>query len=492
MCDDGIGCSFRISFHFFQKRVKIILHYVEDQYGILHFLLERVKALESTDLLKGSIWKSILIFSLPLLVGNLFQQLYNTVDSYVVGNYVSSHALAAVGQSTSIINMLVGFFMGLSTGAGVVIAQYFGAKETKKMQDSIHTSLALTLVLCVLFTILGIALSKPILVMIGSPKEVLPLAVIYLQIYFAGVSFSLIYNMGAGILRALGDSKNPLIYLVVSSLVNIVLDFVFVIYFHLGVAGVGIATTLAQLVSAILVMHELMHTDKEYKVYISKIRFSKPILSRIISIGIPAALQNSIVSFSNVIVQSYISKFGSAAVAGYSTTTKLDGFLQLPIQSFSMAITTFVGQNLGKGRVDRAKQGVRTSLAMAMTVTVALSAVVITVAPSLVLFFNSKPEVISYGTLFLRRLTPFYVLCCFNQVYAGALRGAGNSRAPMIIMLCSFVLFRQCYLYIMSNFLSNTVLPIALGYPAGWLVCSVLTGLYYKKVHLGKAVVVEK
>ena len=199
MCNDGIGCNFRISFHFFQKRVKIILHYVEDQYGILHFLLGRVKALESTDLLKGSIWKSILIFSLPLLVGNLFQQLYNTVDSYVVGNFVSSHALAAVGQSTSIINMLVGFFMGLSTGAGVVIAQYFGAKETKKMQDSIHTSLALTLVLCVLFTILGIALSKPILVMIGSPKEVLPLAVIYLQIYFAGVSFSLIYNMGAGI-----------------------------------------------------------------------------------------------------------------------------------------------------------------------------------------------------------------------------------------------------------------------------------------------------
>ena len=195
--------------------------------------------MESTDLLKGSIWKSILIFSLPLLVGNLFQQLYNTVDSYVVGNFVSSHALAAVGQSTSIINMLVGFFMGLSTGAGVVIAQYFGAKEIKKMQDSIHTSLALTLVLCVLFTFLGIILARPILDMIGSPREVLPLAVTYLQIYFAGVSFALIYNMGAGILRALGDSKNPLIYLVVSSLVNIVLDFIFVIYFDLGVAGVG-------------------------------------------------------------------------------------------------------------------------------------------------------------------------------------------------------------------------------------------------------------
>ena len=419
-----------------------------------------MKALENTDLLKGSIWKSILIFSLPLLVGNLFQQLYNTVDSYVVGNFVSSHALAAVGQSTSIINMLVGFFMGLSTGVGVVIAQYFGAKETKKMQDSIHTSLALTLVLCVLFTILGIALSKPILVMIGSPKEVLPLAVIYLQIYFAGVSFSLIYNMGAGILRALGDSKNPLIYLVVSSLVNIVLDFVFVIYFHLGVAGVGIATTLAQLVSAILVMHELMHTDKEYKVYISKIRFSKPILSRIISIGIPAALQNSIVSFSNVIVQSYISKFGSAAVAGYSTTTKLDGFLQLPIQSFSMAITTFVGQNYGAQNYKRVRKGLYTT------------------GEFLVGLFSQDKDVIVAGVTMISVFAPGYIFLPLSHITAGALRGVGLSKVPMYSMILCFVILRQVYLFVATQF-SSELITVFLGWPLTWIVNAALLIGYY-------------
>ena len=440
MCDDGIGCNFRISFQFFQKRVKIILHYVEDQYGILHFLLGRVKALESTDLLKGSIWKSILIFSLPLLVGNLFQQLYNTVDSYVVGNFVSSHALAAVGQSTSIINMLVGFFMGLSTGAGVVIAQYFGAKETKKMQDSIHTSLALTLVLCVLFTILGIALSKPILVMIGSPKEVLPLAVIYLQIYFAGVSFSLIYNMGAGILRALGDSKNPLIYLVVSSLVNIVLDFVFVIYFHLGVAGVGIATTLAQLVSAILVMHELMHTDKEYKVYISK--------------------------------------FGSAAVAGYSTTTKLDGFLQLPIQSFSMAITTFVGQNYGAQNYKRVRKGLYTTLLMCEII-IALGAFLIyTNGEFLVGLFSQDKDVIVAGVTMISVFAPGYIFLPLSHITAGALRGVGLSKVPMYSMILCFVILRQVYLFVATQF-SSELITVFLGWPLTWIVNAALLMGYY-------------
>ena len=434
--------------------------------------------MENTDLLKGSIAKSVLIFSLPLLVGNLFQQLYNTVDSYVVGNFVSSHALAAVGQSTSIINMLVGFFMGLATGAGVVIAQYYGAKETKNMQDSIHTSLALTIVLCIVFTILGIALSKPILIMIGSPKEVLPLATIYLRIYFAGVSFALIYNMGAGILRALGDSKNPLIYLVVSSLVNIVLDFVFVLYFGLGVAGVGIATTLAQLVSAILVMHELMHTDQDYKVYIHKIRFSKHILSRIISIGIPAALQNSIVSFSNVIVQSYISKFGSAAVAGYSTTTKLDGFLQLPVQSFSMAITTFVGQNYGAKNYRRVRKGLYITLLMCEVV-VGLSAFVLyTNADFLVGLFSKDKDVIIAGVTMISVFAPAYIFLPICHIIAGALRGVGLSKVPMYSMILCFVILRQIYLAVATQF-SSALITVFLGWPITWIINAALLFMYY-------------
>ncbi len=434
--------------------------------------------LKNTDLLKGSIWKSILIFSLPLLVGNLFQQLYNTVDSYVVGNYVSSHALAAVGQSTSIINMLVGFFMGLATGAGVVIAQYYGAKETKRMQDAIHTSLALTFVLCIVFTVLGIFLARPILEMIDSPKEVLPLATLYLQIYFGGVSFSLIYNMASGILRALGDSKNPLIYLVISSLVNIVLDFVFVLYFDLGVAGVGIATTLAQLVSAILVMYQLMHTDQDYKVYLHKIRFEKCILKRIVTIGIPAALQNSIVSFSNVIVQSYISKFGSAAVAGYSTTTKLDGFLQLPIQSFSMAITTFVGQNYGAQNYKRVRKGLYTTLLMCEIVIVIGAFLIYTNGDFLVGLFSQDKDVIIAGVTMISVFAPGYIFLPLSHVTAGALRGVGLSKIPMYSMILCFVILRQIYLFVATQF-SSELITVFLGWPLTWIVNAALLMLYY-------------
>ena len=324
---------------------------------------------ESTDLINGKIWKAILWFSIPMLVGNLFQQLYNTVDSYVVGNFVSSGALAAVGQSTPIINTLVGFFTGLATGAGVVIAQYFGGNHLNKMKKAIHTSIALTLILCVLFTILGIGLSKQILILIGSPGSVMAPASLYLRIYFGGISFVCIYNMGSGILRAVGDSKTPLYYLIVASIINIILDFVFVLYFHMGVAGAGWATFIAQGISALLVMIKLVFSKEIYKVEFKDISIDMPILKKIIEIGIPTALQQSIVSFSNVIVQSYINTFGANAVAGYTSYVKIDGFLQLPIQSFAMAITTFTGQNIGAHAIDRVKKGLRTTMAMTFGVT---------------------------------------------------------------------------------------------------------------------------
>ena len=290
---------------------------------------------ESTDLINGKIWKAILWFSIPMLVGNLFQQLYNTVDSYVVGNFVSSGALAAVGQSTPIINTLVGFFTGLATGAGVVIAQYFGGNHLNKMKKAIHTSIALTLILCVLFTILGIGLSKQILILIGSPGSVMAPASLYLRIYFGGISSVCIYNMGSGILRAVGDSKTSLYYLIVASIINIILDFVFVLYFHMGVAGAGWATFIAQGISALLVMIKLVFSKEIYKVEFKDISIDMPILKKIIEIGIPTALQQSIVSFSNVIVQSYINTFGANAVAGYTSYVKIDGFLQLPKTSCS-------------------------------------------------------------------------------------------------------------------------------------------------------------
>ena len=371
---------------------------------------------ESTDLINGKIWKAILWFSIPMLVGNLFQQLYNTVDSYVVGNFVSSGALAAVGQSTPIINTLVGFFTGLATGAGVVIAQYFGGNHLNKMKKAIHTSIALTLILCVLFTILGIGLSKQILILIGSPDSVMAPASLYLRIYFGGISFVCIYNMGSGILRAVGDSKTPLYYLIVASIINIILDFVFVLYFHMGVAGAGWATFIAQGISALLVMIKLVFSKEIYKVEFKDISIDMPILKKIIEIGVPTALQQSIVSFSNVIVQSYINTFGANAVAGYTSYVKIDGFLQLPIQSFAMAITTFTGQNIGAHAIDRVKKGLRTTMAMTFGVTTIGVLIIYIFGEQLVGIFSSDPEVIKYGYLMARIFAAGYLTLPVIQI----------------------------------------------------------------------------
>ena len=427
---------------------------------------------ESTDLINGKIWKAILWFSIPMLVGNLFQQLYNTVDSYVVGNFVSSGALAAVGQSTPIINTLVGFFTGLATGAGVVIAQYFGGNHLNKMKKAIHTSIALTLILCVLFTILGIGLSKQILILIGSPDSVMAPASLYLRIYFGGISFVCIYNMGSGILRAVGDSKTPLYYLIVASIINIILDFVFVLYFHMGVAGAGWATFIAQGISALLVMIKLVFSKEIYKVEFKDISIDMPILKKIIEIGIPTALQQSIVSFSNVIVQSYINSFGANAVAGYTSYVKIDGFLQLPIQSFAMAITTFTGQNIGAHAIDRVKKGLRTTMAMTFGVTTMGVLIIYIFGEQLVGIFSSDPEVIKYGYLMARIFAAGYLTLPVIQIISGALRGVGLSNIPMYFMVGTFVFLRQIYLAIAVPLTHNIGIVFA-GWPVTWVICMI-------------------
>ena len=437
---------------------------------------------ESTDLIHGKIWKAILWFSIPMLVGNLFQQLYNTVDSYVVGNFVSSGALAAVGQSTPIINTLVGFFTGLATGAGVVIAQYFGGNHLNKMKKAIHTSIALTLILCALFTILGIGLSRQILILIGSPDSVMAPAALYLRIYFGGISFVCIYNMGSGILRAVGDSKTPLYYLIIASIINIILDFVFVLYFHMGVAGAGWATFIAQGISALLVIIKLVFSKEIYKVEIKEISIDKPILKKIIEIGIPTALQQSIVSFSNVIVQSYINTFGANAVAGYTSYIKIDGFLQLPIQSFAMAITTFTGQNIGAHAIDRVKKGLRTTMAMTFGITLIGVTLVYLFGEQLVGIFSSDPEVIKYGYLMARIFAAGYLTLPVIHIISGALRGVGLSNIPMYFMVGTFVFLRQIYLAIAVPLTHNIGIVFA-GWPVTWIVCMIGLLFYYFRVH---------
>ena len=347
------------------------------------------------------------------------------------------------------------------------------------------------MILCVAFTVIGLLLIQPMLRLMKTPVEVLPESTAYLTIYFAGMSGLMIYNMGSGILRAVGDSTRPFYFLVVSAVLNIVLDLVFVIAFDMGVRGVGFATIIAQGVSALLISLSLLHSESCVRLRVRDLRINGKMLRKVIRVGIPAGLQMAITGFSNVFVQSYINHFGADCMSGWTAYSKIDQLLILPMQSVGLASTTFVGQNLGQSKVDRAKQGIRTALLMAVAVTFCVMIPVIVFAPQLVAFFNDKPEVIGYGTLLLRYISPFYLVCCINQVYAGALRGSGNSRVPMVIMLVSFVLFRQCYLYVMANFVSNEVVPIVLGYPAGWVLCSLITLVYYKRTKIEKFSVIE-
>lgn len=444
-----------------------------------------------TDMTEGSILRHLIAFAFPLLIGNIFQMLYNMVDTWVVGNYVeNTAAFDAVGSVGPMINMLIGFFSGLASGAGVVISQYFGAGKEDRVRDTVHTAISITAIMSVLFTVLGICLIPTFLTISNTPAHVAPESTTYLTIYFAGITGLLLYNMGAGILRAVGDSTKPFLFLVVSAVINTVLDLWFVIGLDLGVAGVAYATIIAQAVSAVLVMIALIRTRSCVRFSIRSLCIKGDILKKIFRVGLPAAIQMAITSFSNIFVQSYINGIDNgAAMGGWTAYGKIDQVLLLPMQSLALASTTFLGQNLGKGQVDRAKAGLRMALLMSVICAVALMIPVMIFAPYLVAFFSEAS--VAYGTIFLRWISPFYVLCCFNQIYAGGLRGAGNSRAPMIIMLSSFVVYRQVYLFVVANFISNTVIPIAMSYPTGWMLASLLTWLYYRRVDLGKNRLIE-
>ncbi len=433
---------------------------------------------KNIDMTQGTIWRQLVRFAAPMLLGLIFQQMYNTVDTIVVGNFVNSQALAAVGSTGPIINTLLGFFAGLSTGATVVIARSFGARDEKSVHDAVHTTICLTACLAVLFTALGTIMAPDMLRLMKTPEDVLPQATTYLRIYFAGVAGLMVYNMGAGILRAIGDSRRPLYFLIFSAVLNTVGDLVFVVAFGWGIAGVAYATIISQALSAVLILYVLARSDGSYKLRFSHIRFHKGMLPRIVKIGLPAALQSALTSFSNVFVQSYINVFGSDCAAGWAVYGKLDQFALLPMQSVSLANTTFVSQNLGAGNIARAKRGTKTALLVCLLCTATLMTPLMLFAKPLLSLFNQKPEVLYFGQLFVLWISPFYLFCCVNDILSGALRGAGESVAPMICMLSTFVAARQCYLYVMSR-VANEPLYIGLGYPLGWvLCCCALVGCY--------------
>ena len=438
------------------------------------------------DMTSGSIVKQILLFSVPLMLGNIFQMLYNTVDSIVVGNFVGTQALAAVGSTTMIVNMLVFFFNGFSIGACVVIGQYFGARDMEKLHDAVETTMAMTFIFCVLFTLIGVLGVKPMLRFMSVPEDVFEDATVYLRIYFFGLSGLLIYNMGSGILRAVGDTTRPLVFLIITSILNTLLDLLFVIVFHMGIAGVAYATILAQAVSAVLTLILLTRSHDIYRLSWRDLKVDGGLLKRIFSLGLPAGIQSVITAFSNVFVQSYINFFGSACMAGWSCYNKLDSFIMLPLQSMAMAATTFVSQNIGAKQIDRADKGTRTTILMSVTITAVIALFIYIFAGPAIGLFSKDEAVIDFGILFIRANTFFLLFNCVNHVLAGALRGRGDSRGPMIIMISTFVAVRQVYLFIMAHYISNTPRLIGFGYPVGWMACCVLEVSYYYLVHVRK------
>lgn len=432
------------------------------------------------DMTTGPILSQVILFSLPLMVGNLFQMLYNTVDSVVVGRFVSTEALAAVGSTAMIVNIMVFFFNGFSVGAGVVIARHFGARDMKKLHTAVETTMALTFVICVLFTIIGLVWVRPMLRLMATPEDVMTDAAVYLRIYFAGISGLLVYNIGSGILRAVGDSTRPLMFLALTSILNIILDLVFVIVFHGGIAGVAYATILSQFISAGLTLLLLTRSRDIYRLVWSDLHIDPAVTRQIFAVGMPAGIQSVITSISNVFVQSYVNYFGSACMAGWSCYNKLDQFMMLPMQSMSMASTTFVGQNMGAGNEERANRGTFITVAFTEAVMVFVAIALFVLAAPATALFTQDQSVIDYGVLFLRANVFFILFNCVNHVLAGGLRGRGDARGPMVIMLSCFVVLRQIYLFIMTRFVANTPFVVGFGYPVGWVSCCIIEIAYFR------------
>lgn len=429
----------------------------------------------------GSIGKRMMFFALPLLLGNLFQQLYNTVDSLIVGNFLGSSALAAVSSSGSLIFMLIGFLSGISAGAGVVISQYFGAEDVPNIQRAVHTTVAFGIAAGLLMTIVGILLSPQILAWMGTPESVTPESISYLQIYFSGSLGFVLYNVFVGILQAVGDSRHPLYYLMASSVINLVLDILFIGFFHTGVGGAALATVISQVFSAILCFVQLLRTRESYQLRLSSIRFDLPMLGRIIRIGLPSGVQNSIIAFANVVVQSYINAFGEMAIAGYGAYTKIEGFAFLPINSFTMAMTTFVGQNLGAGQTERTRKGARFGILVTVVMAELIGVIVMLFAPQLIAAFDSTPAVVQFGVEKARTAALFYCLLAYSHSVASVIRGAGKAVVSMLIMMTFWCVVRVAFLAVSIPF-THSVLMVYAVYPLTWALSSVAF-FYYRRAN---------
>ena len=429
---------------------------------------------------EGPIWRRIVAFAIPLFFGNLFQQLYNTADSLIVGNFLGSNALAAVSSSGNLIFLLVGFFNGLAIGAGVVVGKYFGAKKYDMVQRVVHTITALGLICGVILTFVGILAAPQILVLMGTPENVLPNSVVYFRVYFCGSLAFVMYNFLVGILRAVGDSRHPLIYLIISSAANVALDLLFVAVFHMGVGSAAFATVISQFISAFLCLRQLLKSPEEYRLYPRRICIDRVVLGEIISNGVPSGVQNSIISLANVVVQSNINKFGEMAMAGCGSYNKVEGFGFLPITCFAMALTTFISQNLGAREYGRAKKGAVFGVICSLTLAELIGVGIYTLAPQLIAAFNGDPQVVAYGTAQAHVAALFYFLLAFSHCMAGILRGAGKSTVPMFVMLICWCVIRVTYITLTVRIIPD-IRVIFWAYPITWTLSSIAFLIYFLK-----------
>lgn len=435
---------------------------------------------QRSTLTEGTIWKKLILFALPVLLGNVFQQLYNTIDSLIVGQFLGDQALAAVSSSGNLIFMFVGFFNGTAMGAGVIIAKYFGAKDHDAMEKAVHTDVAFGLCTGVLITVLGVSFTPTILDWMGTPKDVLPNSVSYFRFYFCGAVFTVMYNIFVGILHAMGDSKYPLYFLIFSSIVNVALDLMFVGYFHMGVGSAALATTISQGISAGLCCRRLMKLEAPGRLQLKKIGFHMPSLKLILRFGLPSGIQNSVIGLANVVVQSNINAFGSAAMAGCGSYSKIEGFAFLPVTCFAQGLSTFVGQNLGARKYDRVKKGAVFGILCSVTLAECIGVLFYLFTPNLIGMFNGSTEAVSFGVRHCRTVCLFYCLLAFSHCAAGIMRGAGKATVPMVTMLAFWCVLRVTYITIAVQRIPQLT-TVSWAYPLTWSCSSIVFAVYLLK-----------
>lgn len=431
---------------------------------------------------EGPIGRQIIRFAIPLFLGNLFQQLYNTADTLIVGRLLGSSALAAVSSSGSLVFLLVGFFGGICMGAGVVISRFFGAKDDRSLTLAIHTTLAFSTAAGVFLTAFGTALAPQILIWMDTPPEVLAEATEYIRLYFVGSLGMSLYNGCMGVMQAVGDSKHPLYYLIISSLMNVVLDIVFIAVFRWGVGGAAFATSLSQFFSVFLCLLRLTRVKENYRVTLKKIRFDAEMLKLIIRYGLPSGLQNSVIAIANVVVQSNINYFGAMAMAGCGAYSRIEGFAFLPITCFTSAITTFVGQNLGAKEYDRVKRGARFGVGCSLLLAELIGVITFVCAPVLIGLFTDEPEAIAFGVQKARTCGLFYCLLAISHCFSAVLRGAGRATVPMATMLVFWCVVRVTLLTVLVP-LTQSIAIVNWVYPITWSLSTVTLFLYYKKAN---------